>query len=227
MIDDRVHLTQQEWFDLIENKLAGHSDEGQILHCLARIPNLMHLARNAMHEDRPCSTDLAQKIQDLNRTLMGCVTSTRAHLDENDLSSLAQEVRPPKRANIEHFIASRRYGFALMAGMLANCLARNVTPGEQVDDALARFMALEVIKLAMIFKQYQPVGSMSIVLSLSLAYIATSDEQIRHRCKEIALEYRSAIDGASDDAVSAELHWLEQRSVFGRATATATTVSRV
>lgn len=221
IFNDRIILNEQEWEDLVVCHLNITDLDGPWLHALAQLPDIMHRARthlqhNSLHGE--ALSQFANEIRDLRASLQPCIDDARAALDEEDLGLLANYTGDPSLEQTIHAIRSRRYGVILTAGMIINSLGKNFDTDtdpamggfDYAGDSL--FMALETLRLAAVARQYKPLGSMYMILCLSIACVATEDAFVNAAGRDLLREYRADFwMMPQPTALENELFWMKSR----------------
>lgn len=181
---------------------------------LARVPNLMQRARSAMTTEDVQNTDLQPlktECQELYSKIELILAAARAYLGKDDISLLSDYTGPPQRMTFVHAFRTRSYGFALMAAILIDCIARSLDNRRQDDSNHLRCFAQEIIELAKIAQVYRPLGSMYMLACLSAAYIATDDSTTQAMSADLLQDYRMDLSGPNTTPLKKELDWLKQR----------------
>lgn len=211
LVNDNVRLSQQEWVDLVENKLNADSLSGQMMRCAARLPSLMRRGRTALDSfDDMKITEVLSDLQALHYSYKTILSQFQAQLGINPTHLTEPELQAPQES-LQWMISSRLYGTAITLGIALNCLLQGL---EGPSDELAehsRYMAQDILALARTSTQYRPLGSMYLIICLPFAWIATDDQQIRNEADWWLALYREDFAGLGVGTLNTELAWLKDR----------------
>ncbi|KAL4948976.1 hypothetical protein BDW69DRAFT_198472 [Aspergillus filifer] len=207
LFNPRIDLTPQEWKDLVESDMDSNISEGKMLHCLARIPNILHRARNL----NPCNptkieteTETAndsifaiqEEIEDLYATTRAICDEFRARLLElealGSLHAVAALHPLQVRPVVLHAQYQRTYGFAIMIALYLNYILVGLSVDtEDLGGTLkpdAVYLAQEMLDIAENAVIYRPFAAAFVPLGLVAARMAVgnahSPDQRRHNENE-------------------------------------------
>ncbi|KAL4929208.1 uncharacterized protein BDV17DRAFT_281485 [Aspergillus undulatus] len=153
LFNPHISLTPQEWKDLVESNLESDMSEGKMLHCLSRIPNILHRAR---------------------KELIGLYTTTRAICDEFRARLLELEapgalhaaaaLNPRPRSPVMlHAHYQRTYGFAIIITLYINYTLVNMYMDEndvpRTCNLDAVYLAQKILGIAENAVVYRPFGA--------------------------------------------------------------------
>lgn len=214
-MNDKTHLSRQEWYDLVENKLDKDNPTGQVMRLLSRMPYLMRRARCTIREKGVGSlavAQLAKECQELGESLQIHLEKTRAYLDRDDLSMLSHPISSPYLEPTIHAFRLRSYGLALLTGVIINRVTEGLGVITQDTYDQSQYLTEEIIKISMIGRKYRPLGSMCMLPYLSVAYTAADGPERKAICAALINEYRKDFAGADAKPITDDrLDWLTLR----------------
>ena len=179
-------MTQQEWKDLVHNQIDSGSIDGQMMRCLAQIPDLMHRGRNALRSGSLLPEALLairEEVRSLHDSFTPVLGSLRERWLHTDDSIAVQYPDFKAHKAIIHSHYSRSYGLALALGIIFNCMLSTLEVSNESFTTDSEELADEVITLGVVVDQYRPLGTVYMVLCLAAAWVGTKSES-----KKVALE---------------------------------------
>ena len=193
-------MTQEQWKDLVYNQIDSETIDGQMMKCLAQLPDLMYRGRCASKISAlPVSTlpSLQVEVRTLSDSFRPTLTNLRERWRDTD-SSIA--MRYPEHMNLRgiiHAHYSRSYGMALALGIILNCMVaalEDKTPELSEDSSQ---MVDEVLNLARTVDQYRPLGTLYMVLCLGAAWVGATDSIRKAMLETLLINYHKDLHGAS------------------------------
>ncbi|KAL4797391.1 hypothetical protein BDV19DRAFT_44774 [Aspergillus venezuelensis] len=203
LFNPRIDLTPQEWKDLVERDMDSNVSEGKMLHCLARIPNILHRASNLnscdltnRETDKETMNDsifaIQEEIEDLYATTRAICDEFRARPLELEAPGALHAVAALHPLQVRpvmlHAHYQRTYGFAIIIALYLNYIL--VGLGADTDDLGntlkpdAVYLAQEMLDIAENAVVYRPFGAVFVPLGLVAARMAVgnahSPDQRRH-----------------------------------------------
>lgn len=202
-------MSSQQWKDLVYNEIDNDTIDGQMMRCLAYLPDLMSRGRHALRT--PSSPEyslsqLQQEVRSLHESYGVVLKSLRERWQYMDLTRF-ESVR--MRAIIHaHF--SRSYGMALCTGIILNCILIGLegdTGGLRQESSL---LADESLALAEVANQYRPLGAIYILVCLITAWVGAIEPMKREIIRERLLDYQKDVQGPSATTSVTDLEGLEK-----------------
>lgn len=189
--NDNIQLSQQEWRDLVLSKLENSSNITAWLTYLATVPDLrrrcMYAMQYASTYSSPILADLAFEIKS---TLERCnihIIELRERL--NGMSGLLYVDRV------------RLLSMALFTGIIFSCMYHALSCRPLRSDSDAAQWSREILQLAYIAVKYQPLGSMTMIVCLEVAWLGAADVDVRREIKILLAEYHRGCMGQISEAV--------------------------
>jgi hypothetical protein len=193
----------------VENKLDGTTLVGQVMRCLAQVPDLMRRGRLALQETSAEPTvaeetrSQYQQMKVISRTLHGRFVEFR--------SSPANDNSPTACGLPLHALLQRSYTFGLMVVVILNCVLSALSPEDESLVVDSMQFSKKLIVLAEQAKIYRPLGASYMVAGLTAAYVGTTDEMIRSSVTSLLADYQSDFPWAQRSMALEELDWISRR----------------
>ena len=207
-------MTQQQWKDLVYSQIDIDTIDGQMMKCLAHLPDLMHRGRSALSsQSLLVSTllDIQQEVRTLRDSFGPNLKSLRERWKDTDSSLAMQYAEIMHLKTIIHAHFSRSYGMALAVGIVLNCmlaaLGGNIAELSEESSQLSD----EVLNLAGIVDQYRPLGALYMIVCLIGAWVGATDPTKKAVVRTCLIGYQRDIQGQSVAISLAELEFLERR----------------
>lgn len=207
-------MTQQQWKDLVYNQIDIDTVDGQMMKCLAQIPDLMQRARHALKSPlQPALTLLGiqEEVRALRDSLLPNLKSLRERWMDTDSSLVMQYPGFVQHRAIIHAHYSRSYGLALALAIILNCMLAALdcnTP--EISEGSAQ-LSDEVIILADVVDQYRPLGTTYMILSLAAAWVGATDPAKKAIIETRLTDYQNDVQGPSGPDSSAGLELIDKR----------------
>ena len=206
---DEIIFTQREWNDLVTPGYEGANGDGNMIQCLARLPNLLQRCKELL--PRTCFsesnfTGLKSEVLYLRQNSETIIIELRDRFYTINTDSTPVTIRDHIQA---HY--SCTYGMGLATGIILNCIL-----GMLEDDRIrlheeSSHHSNEIIQLAESTVKYQPLGSIAMILCLSVAWLGAPDPATKERVKTLLSSYEGACLGISASNLSADLERLKKR----------------
>jgi hypothetical protein len=210
LVNGKVQMTSQQWRDLVYNEIDNDTIDGQMMKCLAYLPDLMSRGRQVLKTPSvPFSSRLEfqQEVRNLHESFGVVLKSLRDRCQYMDLSSFES----PRMKAIIHAHFSRSYGMALSTGIILNCILigfEGDTGGIRQESSM---LADESLALAEVANQYRPLGAIYVLVCLVTAWVGAIEPMKREKIRERLLDYQKDVQGPSATTSVADLEALERR----------------
>ena len=207
-------MTQQQWKDLVYNTIDISTIDGQMMKCLAQLPDLMDRGRHALRSlslPDPVLVGIQEEVRDLRHSFGSNLESLRNRWIDTDSSIAMQYPGFMQQKPIIHAHFSRSYGMALALGIILNCMLAALDGNISEFDEESSQLSNEVLNLAEIVDQYRPLGTMYMILCLVAAWVGTKGWAQRAFLKMRLTSYIKDVHGPSAKGPSADLERIEKR----------------
>ena len=207
-------MTQQQWKDLVYSQIDIDTVDGQMMKCLAHLPDLMHRGRCALRSaSQPVSTlqDLHREARTLRDSFEPSMKSLRERWKGTNSSLVKQYPGYAHLKDIIHAHFSRSYGMALAVGIMLNCVLAALegdTGGLKEESSQ---LSDEILNLAEVVDQYRPLGTLYMIISLAAAWVGATDPIKKEMARVCLIGYQRDVQGPSATTSSTDLEFLERR----------------
>jgi len=188
LLNDEIRFSSSEWKILVENKLDGSTQEGQMMRCLARYPDLMQRGRSIGRGGKD-HVELLEELRAHRQTLKVILTELRSRLAvvqgliDNGNSQTALVVQT-------HAHYQRTYGLGLVICVIASCVLNAVDVGNTQLVSESIYFSKELLALADSAGVYRPLGASYVVTCLVAAWVGTTDCSIKTIVERRLVEYQ-------------------------------------
>ena len=207
-------MTQQQWKDLVYNQIDIDNIDGQMMKCLARLPDLMHRGRCTLRSSSLPTTHLLEvqkEVRALRDSFGPTLESLRQRWNDTDITIATQFPEFIHSRSIIHAHFSRSYGMALAVGIILNCmLAALDGNAHEVSQASAQ-LSDEVLDLADAVDQYRPLGTIYMVLCLAAAWVGATNPEKKIIIEIRLVDYKTDVLGPVATHYPAGLELIETR----------------
>ena len=201
-------LTQQEWNVLVMPGYEGANGDGNMIQCLARVPNLLQRCKVLLprtHFSESTFMRLKSEVHSLCQNSQIIIVELCDRLCNINMDSIPIALYAHIHA---HYLCI--YGMGLATGIILNCIL-----GVLEDDSVRLRKELshhsnEIIQLAESAVKYQPLGSAAMSLCLSVAWLGAPDPASKERAKSLLFDYGGWF-GTTESDLTADLERLEKR----------------
>lgn len=222
--------SSKEWQRLLENDIDFTTSEGQIMHCIAQIPDLVRRGRNSRQRS-VADNNIAEEIRSRYEKLITVLEKVKASHDEVEPSSVQKE----QSAVHSHAYYQRRYGTCLMFIILTNILLRaalmyTTDLGPEFSTSPSQGPVIDLNSMAALISevnhysecicvlasqahQYRPLGASYIVMCLMVAYMGTDEPEKQNHIHLIIEEFRNDFPNQPKITKKA-LEWMRRRLQF-------------
>ena len=206
-------MTRQQWEDLVSNQFDIETVDGQMMKCLAMLPELMQRGRYALRSpSQPTCTllHIQMEVRHFRDSFGPKLESLRKRWIDSDSSVSMQFVSPHLKA-ILHAHYSRSYGMALAIEILINCIlaALEGSTGDLNDESSQ--LSDEVLNLAKVVDRYRPLGTLYMIISLVAAWVGTPDPTKKEIVRARLIIYQRDVQGPSATMSSEHLEFIKRR----------------
>ena len=206
---DETVLTQQEWNELVMPGYEGATGDGNMIQCLARVPNLLQRCKELLPRTQLSEstfTRLKSEVLSLHQNSQTVIMELCDRLCTINMDSTPIALYAHIHA---HYL--RIYAMGLATGIILNCIL-----GMLEDDCVRLREELshhsnEITQLAESAVKYQPLGSAAMILCLSVAWLGAPDQASKERTKSLLFDYEGACLGTTASDLAADLERLEKR----------------
>ena len=186
LFNHRIHLTPEEWSELVTNKLDGGTSEGRILLYLARGPDLMRRGRETLKTGED-STGVQDEIWGVYQSCKMILSTMKLRLDEKEAAAAEESLPSTQETEMRQFQFShyqRAYGIGLGITLIFNCMLGALGAHDAMTIFDGTYLVEETLVLAEKSMVYRPVGSGYLLFCLSAAWAAVADPGLRDRLME-------------------------------------------
>ena len=188
--NDNIQLSQQEWRDLVLSKLDNSSVVTAWLTYLATVPDLrrrcMYAMRHASTVSSPSLTDLASE--------------TKSTLERCSINLVELRERLNGMTGLVYVDRLRSLSMALFTAIIFGCMYDALSCRPLSSGSVAAQWSREILQLAYIAVKYRPLGSMTMIVCLEVAWVGAADEMIRREIKTLLSEYHRECMGQISEA---------------------------
>ena len=200
--NDNIQLSQQEWRDLVLSKLDNSSNVTAWLTYLATVPDLR---RRCMYAMRYASLDSNSSLTDL-------ALETKSTLEKCSINIIELRERLDGISGLHYVDRLRSLSMALFTGIIFSCMYHALSCRPLSSDSDAAHWSREMLELAYIAVQYRPLGSMTMIVCLEVAWLGAADEDVRREIKILLAEYhRECMGQISETELTKSLEITAQR----------------
>jgi hypothetical protein len=207
LFNDRINLTSDEWISLVGNELDEKLPEGQLMRCMARIPDIIRRRRldvgdsdvaNLRNETRPLYQTSKTMLTQLRTNWVGCQYPN----SQNELSSV-----------IMYAYYQRVYGLGLLIATIINCVLRTFASASEEKELVSdsELWIKETFELAHVANMYRPLGSAYITISLGSAWLASANESEKSFAEILLNDYCGDFPMRTANDFMGELDWMAQQ----------------
>lgn len=202
LFNGRIMFSDEEWVAMFDSKLHELSSEGQIVHCLTRLPNLMRRAKIALSgdfDDLAKIPVLRKEAHSIREDLEPPVSKLRQRWYENKEKSVAAAQKTNSVLDaLWHCHILRTYAFGLAVAIFVNegRLALYLDAPEIVQESHG--FALEILEMANMAYQYRPLGGYALSVCLLAAEIGAADVVTKESIRLVRIDYARDFRGAEE-----------------------------
>lgn len=165
-----------------------------MLRSLSLAPNLMQRVRS-VHQTTAEAPELRDGIWSIYQDCKQNLSQLKARSVENNVSAINMVERTSsERALVVQLTYShyqRTYGIGLAITLFYNCMLSALGAGDGVTSFDASYLGEEVLALAERSSMYRPIGAGYLIVCLTAAWAATTDQQLRTRLMGPLVDYNA------------------------------------
>ncbi|KAG8525274.1 uncharacterized protein KY384_008918 [Bacidia gigantensis] len=206
--DDRIQFTSEEWRTIATIGLDGRVIDGDVMICLAQLPNLMARARLIITQPETISNSEILGVQseliELQKTYEPVLKRLRERWEYILRKFSGSSSQRSEQQRMVHCHYGRMFAFGLTISMLINFIRANIIIG---DDAFYLVnentrMSYQILELAESLVTYRPLGSIAMTLFLSAAAICTKDPRVKDRIEAMYSIFNQDVYGCRETSGS-------------------------
>ncbi|KAL8845937.1 MAG: hypothetical protein Q9221_008938 [Calogaya cf. arnoldii] len=210
LLTDTIRLSTRDW----ELLTGGFPDayhkylDGQWFTCIAGLPDLFQRSKAALILEEPPSLHflgLELEVRALLENIKPIITKTRDRLDSFNGTSVPAVLGNHLQA---HYL--RSLAMALGVGIILNCLLSGLEGTSAAINEESVAWSDEIVKLAGICTMYRPLGSMSMLVALRMAWPGAGCEEVKERIQALLVEYGACM-GLTEETDSGALDTMKRR----------------
>jgi hypothetical protein len=214
LYNSRVSMSQRQWADLVYSPIDIDTIDGQMMKCLAHLPDLIQRGRCALKQPVLFDSvllELQREVRNLHGNYAPILKSIRERLERMNSRGLSQHPGPDCLEKKIHAYFTRSYGMALAVGIVLNCiLIALVGTNPQLSQESSQFSD-EILALAEVVNQYRPLGASYMILCLGVAWLGATDPKVKAKTAEYLFDYQRDLRRPIAAFPSAYLELLEKR----------------
>ena len=214
LINSQVSMTKQQWRDLVYNHIDTDTPDGQMMHCMAQLPDLMYRGRCILRSSSSIPSailGMREEVRSLRDSFAPHLESLRERWMYTDSNIATQYPEFAAQKAIIHAHFSRSYGLALAIGIMLNCVTAALEGDIREFSTESSQLSDEIVRLAEAVNQYRPLGTVYMVLCLAAAWVGAVDPAKRAIIEPILVAYIRDVQGPSATTMSIGLELLEKK----------------
>lgn len=207
LFNENIELDPQDWISLVGNELDKNIPEGKLMRYLADIPSILRRARAATNASEiAILRDELRPVYQVSQKLLLQLHKQWADGRTLDADNVLKNV-------ILHAYYQRAYGIGLLIVTIFNWVLRAFTPPFDAIELIADSTNLvtQILELAQVANRYRPLGAGYILIVLSAAWLAASNDNERVAVNILLHEYRQDFPLRATDRFMIELRWMAEQ----------------
>lgn len=207
LFNEKIELDPDDWISLVGNELDQNFPEGQLMRYLAHVPNMLRRARAATNESQVAALrDELNPLYKASQKLLLQLHKQWAEGSSLDSNNALKNV-------ILHAYYQRAYGIGLLIVTILNWILRAFTPPFDAIELIADSTSLvaQSLKLAQVAKIYRPLGAGYILVILSAAWLAASNDDERVAVNIVLEDYQRDFPLRATDSFMIELRLVTEQ----------------
>ena len=189
-----------------------------MMSCMARIPNLVRRGRHAKAHPNANSdtlTRLKDDVQSLDAKFAPSLISMRHRLHMGEVSKVSTVIAKVFGAEALRALYLRMYALGLATEILIVLLLKTLKVDTAVSTERLKQASHEMIGLADEAAQWLPLGAMSMVPCMTIAWVGARDADTRHALDSQGLSYAEKFRGKINPSEGPQyLKRIERRLAF-------------
>lgn len=193
----------------------GDSIDGQMMHSMARLPNLLNRGRVALQSTQSARSEVMavlDEVEALKEASQSILDAFRDRIQDHRQSTSCEHTPGFHDFwRVMHAHYARSFALQLAIEIILNsCL---IALGSlKVDLAIeSSKMSEEIVQLAEEVKGYRPLGALYMVICLTLAWLGADNEESKSQILDLLLEHQKDTNGATSSVSASGLDWIERR----------------
>ncbi|KAF3406973.1 hypothetical protein DPV78_001789 [Talaromyces pinophilus] len=207
LFNENIELDPQDWISLVGNELDQNIPEGKLMRYLANIPSILRRARAATNASEiAILRDELRPVYEASQKLLLQLHKQWADGRTLDVDNVLKNV-------ILHAYYQRAYGIGLLIVTIFNWVLRAFTPPFDAIGLIADSTNLvtQILELAEVANRYRPLGAGYILIVLSAAWLAASNDNESVAVNILLQEYRQDFPLRATDRFMIELRWMAEQ----------------
>lgn len=194
LYNSRIQFSHEEWTRLVKNPLDGELPKGNVVYCLAHVPELMRRGRIALSTNSSTQGLIYEARHQYNK-----VKASVDKLREAYETSKAPSSPQATRLHAHH---QRMFGLGLAIILIFHSLLQAL--GDNSFDLCfdSQRCCEDVLDLAEHARPFRPLGSSYVLLCLTTAWVATTDEVVRELLLQTYEDYQEDFPHPSNKNLS-------------------------
>ncbi|RAO68997.1 uncharacterized protein BHQ10_005009 [Talaromyces amestolkiae] len=207
LFNENIELDPQDWISLVGSDLDQDLPEGKLMRYLANVPSILRRARAATNADEiAILRGEVKPMYEASQKLL-----LQVHKQWTDGRTL--DANNVLRNVILHAYFQRAYGIGLLIVIILNWVLRAFTPPFDAIELIADSTNLvtQTLELAQAANIYRPLGAGYMLIVLSAAWIAASNDNERVTVNDLLQDYRQDFPVRATDKFMIELRWMAEQ----------------
>lgn len=207
LFNENIELDPQDWISLVGSDLDQNLPEGKLMRYLANVPSMLRRARAATNADEiAVLRNELKPIYEASQKVLLQLHKQWADGRTLDADNVLKNV-------ILHAYHQRAYGIGLLIVTIFNWVLRAFTPPFDAIELIADSTNLvtQILELAQAANSYRPLGAGYILIVLSAAWLAASNDNERVAVNILLQDYRKDFPLRATDRFMIELRWMAEQ----------------
>ncbi|KAL8672374.1 MAG: hypothetical protein Q9168_003146 [Polycauliona sp. 1 TL-2023] len=210
LLADTIHLTSREWKILNAGAPENFHKylDGQWFTCIANVPDLIQRSKAALILYEPPSTNLLAlelEVVTLLDELKPIISRIRDRSNTFDKTAVPVALSDHLQA---HYL--RSLALALGVGIILNCVLSGLEGTPTIICEESTLWSDEIVQVAEICLMYRPLGSMSILIALQMAWAGAVQLESKERIESLLVEYAACV-GLTEKSECGDLGQMRRR----------------
>lgn len=195
--NDQIEFTDTQWKELVENHWDDDKrPEGIIMRAMAKMPIYILRGRKVLRKECIDST-LAQEVSIVYHQLIDAQNGMHKRLQLLDKKMQCAGPEMPLLVEIRD-AATRIYSFQFAVIMIAGCVLGIVSEFTPELQKTLNWCAAQTLSYVPFCQKWRPLGSSYMLLSLSMAWTATDDMELRQKLQDAYMDQHRDFPAAHD-----------------------------
>jgi hypothetical protein len=193
----------------VENDLDQTTLEGQVIRCLAPVPDIIQRGKRDMLGRGDGLVELREETRSLYEKLRATLNQLRARWNAIDAPGGTNGYSSTVALQL-HAHYQRTYGLGLIIGIIINCVLGAFDFEDSNLMLESTSFSKEILALAEQAARYRPLGASYMVLCLMAAWIGTTDKSLRSLVERLLGDYQVDSTHRYMDNLRVELEGMSQ-----------------